>query len=40
MEGLAQLLTLVPVMWVGQECSVKEVSDMTIEYKLQYSPLI
>ena len=27
MEGPAQLLTLVPVMWGGQECSVKQVGE-------------
>ena len=25
MEGIAQLLTLAPVMWGGLECSVKQV---------------
>ena len=30
MEGPAQLLTLVPVMWGGQECSVIMVSEKLI----------
>ena len=27
MEGPAQLLTFAPVMWGGQECSVKQVGE-------------
>ena len=32
MEGPAQLLTLALVMWSGQECSVKQVSEELISF--------